>query len=144
MQEMRDYIKGCCDRTFSRDIALLKQAGVPIRFSGRRKAFVLTDEAGNESPRRFCSTDPKYPENKKERQFIEKIIRLTTMMSNLPYEDCDAWYRKVFPRTSKRTMQRDFAALRTVGYNVYYKRRWEYPGEDISEEPPGHYYYDEV
>ena len=148
MQELRNYFRNVSDKTFSRDIALLKRAGVPIRFSGRRKAFVLVDETGKESlrtPRRA----PDFPEGKKEKQFVEKIIRLMTMMDELPYEDCDVWYRETFPEASKRTMQRDFATLKKVqtndvGYVVYYKRGWENPDDKDDAQPPGHYYYDGV
>ena len=149
MRELRESIGNLSDKTFSRDIALLKRAGVPIHFSARRKAFVLLDEAGNASekaPRRA----PDFPESKKERQYIEKLCRLLTMMDDLPYEDCDVWYRETFPNSSKRTMQRDFAALKGIrtntgdGYIVYYKRGWEDPWDKESEDPPGHYYYDGV
>ena len=36
MQELRNYFNNISDKTFYRDIALLKRAGVPIHFSGRR------------------------------------------------------------------------------------------------------------
>jgi predicted DNA-binding transcriptional regulator YafY len=145
MQELRNYFRNISDKTFSRDIALLKRAGVPIRFSGRRKAFVLVDETGKEStitPHRA----PDFPEGKKERQFIEKIIRLMTIMDELPYEDCDVWYRETFPEASKRTMHRDFATLKRVGpgYVIYYKREWENPYDKDDEQPPGHYYFEGV
>ena len=143
MQEMRNAFEDLSDKTFSRDIALLKRAGVPIQFSGKRKAYVLRDEAGNESskaPRR----KPDYPEGRKERQYIEKIVRLTTMMDEMAFEDCDVWYRATFPNASKRTMQRDFAALNEIGYRIFYKRAWEEPWNKEDEDPPGRYYYDEV
>jgi predicted DNA-binding transcriptional regulator YafY len=131
-------------RTFSRDIALLKRAGVPIRYSGRRKAFVLTNEAENESPRCKYRAAPEFPKGKKERQYLEKIRRLITMMDKLPDEDCDVWYRKIFPESSKRTMQRDFAIMKKVAPGrLYYKRGWDDPYDKDCEyeEPPGHYYY---
>ena len=130
-------------RTFSRDIALLKRAGVPIRFSKRRKAFVLTDEAGNELPGSKYRAAPEFPESKKERQSFEKIIRFITMMDDLPEEDCDVWYRGTFPKASKRTMQRDFAMLKkAVSYLIYYKREWDDPYDKSDRQPPGHYYYE--
>ena len=127
-------------RTFSRDIALLKRAGVPIRFSRSRKAFVLTDETGNELRHSRYRAEPEFPESKKERQFLEKIIRLITMMDNFPDKDCDVWYRETFPQASKRTMQRDFAVLKAVGWLIYYKREWDDPDDKSDDEPPGHYY----
>jgi len=145
MQELRNHwqLKDFSDKTFSRDISLLKRAGVPIHFSGRRKAFVQIDETGKEgrSPK-FRA--PDYPESKKGQQYIDKIIRLITIMDGLPYEDCDVWYRGTFPDASKRTMQRDFATLKTIGYEVYYKREWDDPDFKDDENPPGHYYFDGV
>ena len=79
MQEMRNAFEDLSDKTFSRDIALLKRAGLPIQFSVKRNAYVLKDEAGNES-RKAPRRKPDYPEGKKERQYLEKIVRLTTMM----------------------------------------------------------------
>jgi len=144
MQELKNNLPGWSDKTFSRDIALLKRAGVPIRFSGRRKAFVLMDEKGNELFRNNYRVEPDFPEGKKERQFLEKIIRLTTMMDDLPYEDCDVWYKETFPECSKRTMQRDFAVLNEVGYEVYYKRGWESPYGEGYDQPIGRYYFEGV
>jgi predicted DNA-binding transcriptional regulator YafY len=147
MQELcsNRKLQGRHKRTFSRDIALLKQAGIPIRFSVRRKAFVLTDAEGNESCHSKYRAEPEFPDGKKERQYLKKIIRLTTMMDGLPDKDCNVWYRATFPEASKRTMQRDFAILRSIKYKVSYKRSWYYfPDEDIQEDPPGHYYYTEV
>ncbi len=143
MQEMRNRFRGYSDKTFSRDIALLKQAGVPIRFSVRRKAFVQVDEHGNEArnpPRR----PPVFPEGKKDKQYIEKLIRLITIMDDVDYEDCDVWYKATFPHTSNRTMQRDFALMKEIGYNIYYKRAWETPWEKENEDPVGHYYFEGV
>jgi len=89
---------------------------------------------------------PDYPESAKEIQFIDKIIRLVTIMGDLPFEDCDVWYRETFPYSSKRTMQRDFALLKRIGpgYRVYYKREWNDPDEKDDEQPPGHYYFEGV
>ena len=150
MQEFRNTLCGWSDKTFSRDIALLKRAGIPIRFSGRRKAFVLVDEEGRENRRGNHRTPPDFPEGKKERQYLGKIIRLITMMDDLPSEDCDVWYRETFPEASKRTMQRDFATLKKVqtnnwiddGYVVYYKREWDNPDDKDDAQPPGHYYFE--
>ena len=142
MQELRQSLRGWSDKTFSRDIALLKRAGIPLRFSGRRKAFVLVDEAGKEDYRTAYRTAPDFPDGKKERQYLEKIIRLTTMMDDLPDEDCDLWYRETFPEASKRTMQRDFATLNAIGYRIKYERDpWNMhdAGTDL---PPNHYYCD--
>jgi len=71
-------------------------------------------------------------------------MRLLLMMDGLPYEDCAVWYRETFPECSKRTMQRDFATLKAVGYNVYYKRGWESPYGEGYDQPIGRYYYEDV
>jgi len=145
MQELRNWLRGFSDKTFYRDISILRRAGVPIHFSVQRKAFVLIDETGKEI-RRPMLREPDYPESKKEKQYIDKTIRLIKIMDKMPYEDCDVWYRENFPEISERTMHRDFAILKTVGpgYVIYYKRAWENPYDKDDEEPPGHYYYDEV
>ena len=144
-QELRNNLSRFSDKTFSRDILLLKRAGVPIHFSGRRRAFVTINEDGKET-RRPAFRAPNYPDSIKEKQYIDKIIRLMTMMDDLPDEDCDVWYRGTFPDASKRTMQRDFAILKTIGpgYVIFYKREWENPYDKDDEQPPGHYYYEEV
>jgi len=141
-QELKDNLHGWCDKTFSRDVALLKRAGVPICFSMLRKAFVLYDESGKVSPRGEFRNLPKYPEGKKDRQYIDKIIRLITIMDELPEEDCDIWYRETFPDVSKRTMQRDFAALNAIGYRIKYERD-SFNSYDAGDDmPPRHYYSD--
>jgi predicted DNA-binding transcriptional regulator YafY len=139
MRDLHENLPGH-KRTFSRDIALLKRTGVPIRFSRQRKAFVLTDEAGNELPCSKYRAVPEFPERKKERQSFKKIIRFITMIDDLPGEDCDVWYRETFPQASKRTMQRDFAVLKAVGFVIYYKREWADPDYKSDKQPPGHYY----
>jgi hypothetical protein len=65
-------------------------------------------------------------------------------MKDLPYKDCDKWYGETFPEMSKRTMHRDFAELRAIGYDIYYKREWNDPVYKEDEFPPGHYYYEEA
>ena len=135
---------GLSDKTLSRDIALLKRSGAPIRFSGQRKAFILADKDGNALFRKKHRAKPDFPEGKKEQQYLEKIIRLTTMMDHLPDEDCDVWYTETFPNCSKRTMQRDFAVLKKVGYVVYYKRGWESPYGEGYDQLIRRYYFEGV
>jgi predicted DNA-binding transcriptional regulator YafY len=147
MQELNDSLQGWSGRTFSRDVAILKRAGVPIRFSGRRNAFVLVDENGREftkKTRRLSLRKPDYPDSKKERQYIDKIIRLITMMADMPGEDCDKWYGETFPEMSKRTMHRDFAVLKSVGYEIKYKREWDDPEYKDDEQPIRRYYFEGV
>jgi predicted DNA-binding transcriptional regulator YafY len=139
----KQEIKECigdefCEKTISRDIALIKQAGWTIRYSVRDKVYYETDE-----PR-----EPKFPTGKKERQYIERIIRLNEVMILLRYGGpdgpVDVWYEEAFPNVSRRTMQRDFNIINSVFcevmyyFGVRYKRKM---GEwDDEDQIPGYYY----
>lgn len=114
-------------KTAYRDILLLKQAGVlSIRYARKRKAFVFTD-------RQFHA--PQFPENRTRKRYLERIIRLCTLMVTLDGENPVGWYRKHYPNLSERTRQRDFAELCKIGYSIRYERADPW-GE------PGHYRYD--
>lgn len=100
-------------KTVYRDILLLKQAGVlHIRYSQKRKAFVLIDMQFH---------PPRFPENRTRKLYLEKIIRLCTLMFELDWENPVAWYREHYPRLSDRTRQRDFAELSKIGYRIFYE-----------------------
>ncbi len=132
MQELTDNLPGC-KKTFSRDIALLKKANVRIGYSMKRKAFVL-------AYREMEKTDP--PESKSEARYIQKLRRLIALMDGLPYGDCDNWYMATIPLASRRTMQRDFATLNAIGYDIKYEHS-EWNSHDAGMDvPPGHYYCD--
>jgi len=65
MQEIKNWIgHSWNDKTIFRDIKLLKSVGIPIHYSGRRKAFVLVDGNGDEN-RWASKREPTYPESKK-------------------------------------------------------------------------------
>ncbi len=131
MAEMKSMLSGC-NKTFSRDIALLKKAGVGIRYSVKRQAYVTVR----------CDGVPNLPEGKADKRFLEKIIRLITVMDEIPMEDCDIWYMENIPGAAKRTMQRDFAILNSIGYEIKYERS-EFNYHDAgSDLPHGHYYCD--
>jgi predicted DNA-binding transcriptional regulator YafY len=134
MREMTGLLPGCT-KTFSRDIALLKKAGVPVRYSARRRAFVLAGEERGE---------PGFSEGKKEQIFLEKIRRLATVMDEIPDDDCDKWYGETFPHASKRTMQRDFATLNAIGYNIKYERKLFNTHDAGADLPPKRYYCDRL
>ena len=134
------------DKTISRDIALLKRAAVPVHFSMRRKAYVLEYKSEDEFTDNEAYSVPALPEGKKERQYIEKIMRLTTLMDylrNMPDDPVEVWYTKTFPEVSKRTMQRDFALMNSILYNIEYKRAWIEAWDKENEQPVGHYYFSE-
>ena len=126
MKELTGLMPGC-KKTFSRDIALLKRAGIPIRYSVQRQEFVLHGDY----------TAPEYPSGERARIYLDKIIRLTAMMDEMPEVDCDQWYKGEYPGVSQRTMQRDFATLNAIGYRIKYER--ESYSDDV---PPRHYYCD--
>jgi hypothetical protein len=140
MWELMDNLPGT-PKTFQRDIALLKSAGVRVNhrfrqyYGVRRKAFVLDSRERNA---------PDYPDNQAQIRQIDKIIRLIIMMDEIPPEDCDIWYRKTFPKTSPRTMQRDFATLKAIGFEIKYKREWEDPEFKGDEDPVNRYYCNAV
>lgn len=132
IQELENLLPGC-RKTFSRDIALLKSAGVQIRYSARQKAFVCEEHKRME---------PDLPESRSGRRFVEKLIRLFIMMDEIPDEDCDRWYAITFPDISKRTMQRDFATLNSIGYKIRYERSAFNCHDAGFDLPPRRYYCD--
>ena len=136
------------DRTISRDLTILKYAGVPILYSSRRKAFIQPNKVEEKYPEKPNRYELYAQLSKKEQQYIERIKRLIKIMEFVTYHEAavEVWYRKTFPNKSMRTMQRDFKTLKDVKepcYNIIYKRGWEYPDEPYMQEdelPLGHYY----
>lgn len=132
MQELSDCLPGST-KTFSRDLKLLRQAGVPIVYSEKRRAFVLEREGLD---------DVSTPDSLAQARVLEKLRRLFRLMDDLPEEDCDLWYQTHFPGISRRTMQRDFALLTSLGYRVKYETE-EFNSHDAGTDLPiNHYYYD--
>jgi hypothetical protein len=114
-------------RPFSRDILLLRQAGViNIRYSKKRRAFICIDLQFHE---------PQFPENKTRKLYLEKIIRLCTLMIEMDGENPVGWYRAHYPALSDRTRQRDFAER----FKISSRSRYE-PADPWGE--PGHYSYE--
>ena len=118
-------------KTVYRDIHLLRQLGFQIEFKKKLKAFVMPSEKPKEPPR--------FPENKTQRLYLQKILRLIRMMCEMDAAaDPAFWYRENYPDLSVRTMQRDFKVLNSIGYVVEYMR-----GADEREEyQPNKYYCD--
>ncbi|MDR0963369.1 MAG: hypothetical protein LBM60_01985 [Clostridium sp.] len=132
LKEIESLLPGS-KRTFSRDIALLKRTGNPIRFSAKCRAFILDG----------VRVVPELPQGRNARLYLEKIIRLTTIMDEMDGADePDAWYRGRFPDVSLRTMQRDFAQLNAIGYRISYERALENYHNDEYDLPIHHYYCD--
>jgi len=168
-EELRNYVRWTNDKetgekifwtkkTISRDFAILKLAGLPIKYSGKRKAYVLS-----ESFYKSMTSEVGYSKSishlgKKEQQYVRKIKRLATFMNCLLHhigedDPCDIEYKRLFPAVSKRTMQRDFNTLSGIGYELKYKRAWRETPKDRTwvdditgeaftyfESPIGHYY----
>ena len=130
MKELADCLPGST-KTFSRDLKLLRQAGVPIVYSEKRKAFVLERDG----------LDPvSPPDNSAQARVLEKLRRLFRLMDDLPEEDCDLWYQAHFPDVSQRTMRRDFALLNSLGYRVRYETE-EFNIHDADTDLPVNHYY---
>ena len=76
-------------------------------------------------------------ENEAQQRLILKLRRLFLFMPYLDAEeDCDIRYRELFPDVSKRTMQRDFAELNKLGFNIRYERDLLVLGYDPDEPHP--------
>lgn len=124
-----------CKKTIQRDITLICQAGaVSVRFDRVRKAYVMEDKT---------LKAPVCVENKAQARQIQKLHRLLRALKEMPEEDCDLWYRSTFPEVSNRTMQRDFAELNKLDFEIRYERDLLVLGYDSGEEhPPGRYLSD--
>lgn len=103
-------------RTYSRDLRFLQEAGLlHLKYSRKERGYVDCDGGDD--------ILPSFPENKTQRKYMEKIIRLCTIMTELfPEEVADpiAWYRERYPNLSERTRQRDFKKLKEIGYVLSY------------------------
>jgi predicted DNA-binding transcriptional regulator YafY len=130
MQEITGLLPGC-NKTFTRDIALLKKAGVPVHYCAERRAFIL--KGSNRDT-------PSCAESGTESRFIRKINRLITIMDDAPAKDCDFWYMETIPGAARRTMQRDFAVLISIGYVIKYERE-EFNSHDAGQDVPMNCYY---
>ena len=139
------YIRECMgskisEKTIMRDIKFLKDAGIlQAKYSKKWKAYIPPD---GDVYYGFCIdldgefSSPKLPESKSQRMYMEKIIRLCTIMVQVIMSEVEnpiEWYREKYPNLSDRTRQRDFRLLQEIGYRV------EYLPED--EDGPAGYYY---
>lgn len=116
-----------CKKTIQRDIALLRQAGASVQFNKVRKAYVMQ-----------CKKLSKIGDirNKAQERWLYKLQRLMMALQEMPEEDCDIWYKETFPQISKRTMQRDFAELNKLGFEIHYERDLLVLGYDSDEPHP--------
>ena len=126
-----------CKKTIQRDITLIRHAGGQVRFRKTKElhGYVM-------DPKELA--DPVPTENQAQQRLIQKLRRLFIF---LPYlddeEDCDVCYRELFPNVSKRTMQRDFAELNKLGFNIHFERELDMLGYEPGEpHPKGRYIND--
>lgn len=121
----------CSRKTVLRDIALMREAGVGVKFVPPHY-YQLTGKLQTPKP-----GDPSIHNQK-----LQKLHRLFYMMEHLAETDCDLWYRRQFPGLSLRTMQRDFAVLNQIGYRITYERNEINDHDSGTDVPVRHYYCD--
>ena len=100
-------------KTIQRDIDFLEKAGlIRSHFDRKLQAFIPQSTEG---------IQPDFPENKTQRRYMERIIRLCCIIRNIDEnEDPIRWYQSQFPHLSARTRQRDFALLNEMGISIEY------------------------
>jgi len=105
------------EKTIQRDIDLLRSSGIRIDYLKDQKAYQLYGYQQEQNP----------SVGKIARQIHEKINRLTRMMSEMgEADDPLIWYHETFPDVSKRTRERDFATLNSIGYYIVYELPKDY------------------
>lgn len=111
-REITDYIS-VSKKTIQRDMHFLKQAGL-IRYTFDRKAKAFI-------PQKAIDTKPIFPKNTVKRRYMERIIRLCRIITNIDgVDDPIEWYNEQFPGLSARTRQRDFLLLNELGVCIKY------------------------
>jgi hypothetical protein len=134
--EKSSAVRSCSRKTMLRDMKVLLQCGYNIKWGYNPVYENLFAHDGTPEPRRKTfwmegTREPNYPQDTAERLYIEKILRLTTMMTN-PAGFSDnpvVWYEKTYPELSKRTRERDFAELNDIGYQVAYQSVYDSENE---------------
>lgn len=122
IKEITDQMPEVNPATAKRDIALLNRAGVlQSKYSRKSNAYIPVSTEIAEIPLR---------ESEGERQNIEKLRRLCTLMQELYEFDHEVKplhieiYNSLFPNVSDKTRERDFDNLKEIGYIV--RREFEY------------------
>ena len=132
-KEITDLMPSVSSKTISRDIKLLKDAGVlQTKYSRKAMAFIPLNAVE--------ITEPDLPEEPGQQKFMNKIRRLCILMNEMTAEldgFCDEkplhidLYKRLFPKFSARTRQRDFKTLGNIGYSV---KRYEQDFDDENTE----------
>ena len=123
---------GVSQRTATRDIRLLQQAGVlEARWDRKRQAFV---------PVTLEPFPPEEQESQTQRKYLEKLRRLCILMRRMSWENDEdgmnkvELYQEILPGVPDRTRQRDFKELEKLGYRAWYVQGFE--------EEPGYWAYE--
>lgn len=127
LNDIREYIQGdeISKKTIFRYIKFLENAGlIRLMYSHVEKVYepIYSDFV----PQNGAFYPAKLPDKKSQRLYMEKIIRLCTLMIQVinwefwGEDDPIAWYKKKYPKLSDRTRQRDFKQLREIGYCITY------------------------
>lgn len=131
-------------KTILRDVQLLKRAGlIQVKYSKKEKVF--TPIVGEFMvPEYYNRIQPDWPESQSQKIYMEKIIRLCTLMTEMvmyKVENPIEWYRKQYPKLSDRTRQRDFLELEKIDYNIirYEPESWGKPATYEYIYPQGDY-----
>ena len=132
-KEITDLMPSVSSKTISRDIQLLKDAGVlQAKYSRKAMAFIPLNIGE--------ITEPDLPEEPGQQKFMNKIRRLCILMNEMTNKLdglCDEkplhmkLHERLFPELSKRTRQRDFKVLNNIGYSV---RHFEQDFDDENAE----------
>lgn len=122
-------------KTIQRYIRFLEDAGlIRLRYSRKERSYVPVNRSFVPDDGQFYPA--KLPDKKPQRLYMEKIIRLCTLITDVVVNEVDdpvAWYHENYPELSDRTRQRDFKQLKEVGYEIDY-----FPGDEWE---PARYYY---
>lgn len=100
-QDLNEYLLfkniSASQRTISRDIQFLKQAGlVQARYSKKDAAYLPLEEDGYFVPENGIYTPLNLPEDRAKKLYMEKIVRLCTLMTEMIMKEVEnpiSWYR---------------------------------------------------
>ena len=121
------HLPGINMRTLQRDIRDLTDAGLlQIYFSRDKNAYINYDEYRDIScysegiQRRITKKRKLAGENEevsaKKKEHLERLKRLTKLMSYEVYEKAVELYFELFPTATERMRKRDFEVLRHIGF----------------------------
>lgn len=121
------HLPGLNVRTLQRDIRDLTDAGLlQVYFSRDKNAYINYEEYRDIScysegiQKRITKKRNQVEENEevsaKKKEHLERLKRLTKLMSCEAYEKAAELYFELFPEATERMRKRDFEVLRHVGF----------------------------